>query len=56
LGFIVSRPVSGNLCWWDIEAVFVELEAGVSERAGVRVPIVLSVEVSQGLCQPTSIH
>ena len=45
LELIFSRPVSGNLPWRDIEAVFVELGAVVSERAGSRVAVVLFAEV-----------
>ena len=46
LELIFSRPVSGDLPWRDIEAVFVELGAVVSERAGSRVAVVLFGEVS----------
>ena len=41
LELIFSRPVSGNLPWRDIEALFVELGAEVSERAGSRVAVML---------------
>ena len=42
---IFSRPVSGSLPWRDIEALFLELGAEVSERAGSRVAVVLFGEV-----------
>ena len=34
---IFARPVSGSIRWADIEALFVELGAEVSERAGSRI-------------------
>ena len=42
---IFGRPVSGNIHWDDIEALFVALGADVSERAGSRVAVVLFGEV-----------
>ncbi len=45
LELIFARPVSGNLPWRDIEALFLELGADVSERAGSRVAVVLFGEV-----------
>ncbi|RAJ95413.1 type II toxin-antitoxin system HicA family toxin [Aliidiomarina maris] len=42
---IFARPVSGNVQWRDIEALFVELGAEVSEREGSRVAVVLFDEV-----------
>ncbi|WP_307184163.1 type II toxin-antitoxin system HicA family toxin [Duganella sp. CF402] len=42
---ICSHPVSANVPWRDIEALFVELGADVSEREGSRVAIVLFGEV-----------
>ena len=42
---IYSRPVSGNVPWADIEALFKALGADVSERAGSRVAVVLFGEV-----------
>ena len=42
---IYSRPVSGNIAWADIEALFKALGADVSERAGSRVAVVLFGEV-----------
>lgn len=42
---IFARPVSGNVQWRDIEALFVELGAEVSEREGSRVAVVLFGEV-----------
>ena len=54
LELIFSRPVSGNLPWRDIEALFVELGAVVSERAGSRVAR-RAVRGGQGLSQASSI-
>lgn len=45
LELIFSRPVSCNVPWWDIAALFVELGGEVSERAGSRVAVVLFGEV-----------
>ena len=45
LELIFSRPVSGSLPWRDIEALFQELGGDVSERAGIRVAVVLFGEV-----------
>jgi hypothetical protein len=42
---IYARPVSGNIQWRDIEALFVELGAEISEREGSRVAVVLFGEV-----------
>ena len=42
---IFARPVSGSIRWADIEALFVELGAEVSERAGSRIAVVLFGEV-----------
>jgi len=42
---IFARPVGGNLPWRDIEALFLEPGAEVSERAGSRVAVVLFGEV-----------
>ncbi|MRJ43308.1 MULTISPECIES: type II toxin-antitoxin system HicA family toxin [Idiomarina] len=42
---IFARPVSGNVQWRDIEALFVEIGAEVSEREGSRVAVVLFGEV-----------
>ncbi|MEM7534734.1 MAG: type II toxin-antitoxin system HicA family toxin [Chloroflexota bacterium] len=42
---IFAHPVSGNIQWRDIEALFVELGAKVSERSGSQVAIVLFGEV-----------
>jgi hypothetical protein len=38
---IFSRPVSANIHWRDIEALFVELGAEVSEREGSRIGVFL---------------
>ncbi|MFZ5482902.1 MAG: type II toxin-antitoxin system HicA family toxin [Pseudomonadota bacterium] len=37
LDLIYSRPVSGNVRWSDIEALFIELGGQVVEREGSRV-------------------
>ena len=42
---IFSKPVSANIKWKDIEALFVALGAEVSEREGSRVGVVLFNEV-----------
>lgn len=42
---IYAHPLSSNLPWRDIEALFIELGADVSEREGSRVAIVLFGEV-----------
>lgn len=42
---VFSRPVSGNVQWRDIEALFVELGAEVGEREGSRVAVFLFGEV-----------
>lgn len=36
---IFARPVSANIKWADIEALFIELGADVSEREGSRVGV-----------------
>jgi len=38
---IFSRPVSGNVRWSDIEALFKELGAEIAEREGSRVEVFL---------------
>lgn len=45
LALIFARPVSGNVQWRDIETLFVELGADISERQGSRVAVVLFGEV-----------
>ena len=42
---IFSRPTSANIAWKDIEALFFELGAEVSEREGSRFAIYLFQEV-----------
>jgi hypothetical protein len=42
---IYARPVSANIQWRDIEALFVELGAEITEREGSRVAVVLFGEV-----------
>ncbi|OUI83465.1 hypothetical protein HK22_08420 [Gluconobacter sp. DsW_056] len=42
---IFKRPVSGNVAWDDIEALFVSLGAEISEREGSRVGVFLFGEV-----------
>ncbi len=41
LELIFARPVSGNLNWKDIEVLFIELGAEISEREGSRVGVKL---------------
>lgn len=45
LALIFARPVSGDVQWRDIETLFVELGADISERQGSRVAVVLFGEV-----------
>ena len=45
LELIYKRPVSGNIQWIDIEALFIGLGADVSERAGSRVAVILFNEI-----------
>ena len=45
LDLIFARPVSANVQWRDIEALFIELGAEVTEREGSRVAVVLFGEV-----------
>lgn len=45
LELILARLVSGSLPWWDIETLFSELGAEISEIAGSRVAVVLFGEV-----------
>jgi hypothetical protein len=45
LDAIYARPVSTNIQWRDIEALFVELGAEISEREGSRIAVVLFDEV-----------
>jgi len=45
LALIFARPISANVQWRDIEAMFQELGAEVSEREGSRVAVVLYGEV-----------
>jgi hypothetical protein len=42
---IYSHPVSANVPWRDIEAMFIELGAEVREREGSRIAVVLFGEV-----------
>ncbi len=39
LALIFSRPVSANIKWRDIEALFIELGAEISEREGSRIGV-----------------
>lgn len=41
LAAIFARPTPANIHWGDIEAVFIELGAKVSEREGSRVSVIL---------------
>jgi hypothetical protein len=45
LELIFARPVSGNIQWRDIEALFLELGAEINEREGSRVEVFLFKEV-----------
>ncbi|MEY4644931.1 MAG: hypothetical protein RLZZ596_1762 [Pseudomonadota bacterium] len=45
LELIFGRPTSGNVHWRDIEALFLELGAEVTEREGSRVAVVLFGEL-----------
>ena len=45
LARIFSHPVSANILWQDIEALFKELGAEISEREGSRIAVVLFGEV-----------
>jgi hypothetical protein len=42
---VFAHPVSANIQWRDIEALFIELGAEISEREGSRVAVVLFGEV-----------
>jgi hypothetical protein len=39
LNSIFARPISGNIKWTDIESLFVELGAELSEREGSRIGV-----------------
>jgi hypothetical protein len=45
LQLLFKRPVSANIKWKDIEALFVELGAEVEEREGSRVGVFLFGEI-----------
>ncbi len=45
LELIFARPVSANVQWRDIEALFIELGADVSEREGSRIGVRLFGEI-----------
>lgn len=45
LVLIFKRPVSGNISWADIEALFIALGGDVSEREGSRIGVFLFNEV-----------
>lgn len=45
LELIFSRPVSANVRWSDIEALFIELGAKITQREGSRVAVVLFGQV-----------
>jgi HicA toxin of bacterial toxin-antitoxin, len=42
---IFAHPIRANIAWRDIEALFVELGADISEREGSRIAVVLFGEV-----------
>ncbi|MBS9783367.1 MAG: hypothetical protein KGV46_02315 [Pasteurella sp.] len=41
LSLIFARPISANIKWSDIESLFIELGAEISEREGSRVGVKL---------------
>lgn len=43
LELIFHRPISGNIQWKDIEALFIELGAAISAREGSRILVRLLV-------------
>lgn len=45
LNTIFTKPISANIKWADIEALFIALGAQVNERAGSRIAVVLDGEV-----------
>jgi len=45
LNLIFARPVSGNIKWPDIEALFKELGAKITEREGSRIGVILFGEI-----------
>ncbi len=45
LDVLFARPVSANIQWRDVEALFIELGADISEREGSRIAVVLFDEV-----------
>jgi hypothetical protein len=45
LARLFTQPVSGNIPWQDVEALFVALGAEVTQRAGSRIAVVLFDEV-----------
>lgn len=45
LNIIFTKPISANIKWADIEALFIALGAQVNERAGSRIAVVLDGEV-----------
>jgi len=42
---IFKRPVSSNIKWRDIEALFIELGADISEREGSRIGVKLFSDI-----------
>jgi hypothetical protein len=45
LALIFARPVSGSIKWRDVESLFIDLGAKVSEREGSRIGVMLFGEV-----------
>jgi hypothetical protein len=45
LALIFARPISANIKWHDIEALFIELGAEITEREGSRVEVFLFGEI-----------
>lgn len=45
LTLIFQKPISANIPWTDVEALFIELGAEILERRGSRVVVILFGEV-----------
>ncbi len=45
LSRLFARPTSGTIAWRDVEALFIELGAEISEREGSRVGVYLFDEI-----------
>lgn len=42
---IYTNPISGNIKWSDIEALFIELGAEIEKREGSRIAVVLLIKL-----------